>query len=207
MKSKLKSKFPRPHYLQDNFLKVRHLKQGCKSIEEYTIEFEQLLLKCDLKEDKSQTLIKYLSGLNEEIGHVVEVHPYTSLDELSVLAHKVELQKRAKVKGMGSKPKPDPYPLQKPSYNPPKSTPNTNLRTSPPSPPQTPSKQPQNPVDKKRCFRGQGLGHFASECPNKRVATLVEYQGSYEELEEENNEREKELLMAEALKEVEEGPN
>jgi len=92
MKSKLKSKFPPPHYLQDYFLKIHHLKQGCKSVEEYTREFEQLLLKCDLKVDESQTLIRYLSGLNKEIAHVVEVHPYTSLDELSVLAHKVELQ-------------------------------------------------------------------------------------------------------------------
>jgi len=51
MKSKLKSKFLPPHYLQDNFLKLHHLKQGFKSIEEYTRDFEQLLLKCDLKED------------------------------------------------------------------------------------------------------------------------------------------------------------
>jgi len=54
--------------------------------------------------------------------------PYTSLDELSVLAHKVQLQKRVKGKGMASKPNPWPYPFQKPSYNPPKSTPNTNTR-------------------------------------------------------------------------------
>jgi len=74
-----------------------------------------LLLKCDLKEDKFQTLIRYLSGLNEEIAHVVELHPYTSLDDLSVLAHKVELQKRVKGKGKGkgmaSKPNPRPYPF------------------------------------------------------------------------------------------------
>ena len=90
MKSKLKSKFLPSHYLQDNFLKLHHLKQGSKSAKEYTREFEHLPLKCDLKEDESQTLIRYLSGLNEEIAHVVELHPYTSLDEFSILAHKVE---------------------------------------------------------------------------------------------------------------------
>ena len=63
-----------------------------------------MLLKFDLKEDESQTLISYLSGLNEEIAHVVELHPYTSLDELSVLAYKLELQKRVKGKGLASKP-------------------------------------------------------------------------------------------------------
>jgi len=59
-------------------------------VEEYTREFEQLLLKCDLREDDSQTLVRYLSGLNEHIAHVVEPHTYTSLDELSSLAYKIE---------------------------------------------------------------------------------------------------------------------
>jgi len=177
-----------PYFLQDNFLQLHHLKQGSKSIEEYTRGFEQLLLKCDLKEDESLTLIRYLSGLNEEIAHVVELHPYSFLNELSVLAHKVELQKRIKGKGMVSKPNPWPYPLQKPSYNPPKSASNTNPRPPTPTSPQTPSKQPPKPVDKKQCFRSQGLGQYAFECPNKRVVTLAEEQASYEELEEENDE-------------------
>ena len=68
-----------------------------------------MLLKCDLKEDESQTLIRYLSGLNDEIAHVVELYPYASLDALSVLAHKVELQKRVKGNGMASKPNPHPH--------------------------------------------------------------------------------------------------
>jgi len=53
METKLKSKFLPPHYLQDNFLKLQHFKQGFKSVDECTREFEQLLLKCDLKEDES----------------------------------------------------------------------------------------------------------------------------------------------------------
>jgi len=64
MKAKLKSKFLPPHYLQDNFLELHHLTQGSKSVVEYTHDFEQLLLKCDLNEDESQTLIRYLSGLD-----------------------------------------------------------------------------------------------------------------------------------------------
>jgi len=86
-------------------------------------------LKFNLKEDESQTLIRYLSGLNDEIAHVVEPHPYASLDKLSVLARKVELQKRAKGKGMATKPNPHRYPFEKPSYNPLKLTLNSN--TSP----------------------------------------------------------------------------
>jgi len=62
-------------------------------------------------------------------------------------------------------------------------------------------------MDKKRCFHCQGLVHYASECPNKRMVTLAEYQASCNELEEENDEGEKELLMTKALKEVKEGPD
>jgi len=90
MREKLKSKFLPSHYIQDNYLKLHRLRQGTMSVEEYTREFEQLLLKCDLKEDDAQTMVRFLSGLNEHIAHVVELHPYATLDELSSLAYKVE---------------------------------------------------------------------------------------------------------------------
>ena len=91
MKGKLKEKFLPSHYLQEHVFRLHQLKKGSLSVEEYIREFEQLLIKCDLKEDKEQTLVRYLSGLHERISHVIELHPYTTLDELSSLAHKVEL--------------------------------------------------------------------------------------------------------------------
>jgi len=75
-----------------------------QSVEEYTREFEQLLLKCDLREDETQTLVRYLASLDEKIAHVVEQHPYSTLDELSSLAYKVELQRKIKGKEEASKP-------------------------------------------------------------------------------------------------------
>ena len=62
-------------------------------------------------------------------------------------------------------------------------------------------------MDKKRCFLCQGLSHFGSECPNKRVVSLAKYQASVEELDEEVEGEEKELLLNEALEEVKEGPD
>ena len=120
MKDKLKSKFLPSHYIQDNYYRLHHLKQGSKSVEEYTREFEQLLLKCDLREDDAQTMVRYLSGLDESIAHMIELHPYTSLDDLSSLAYKVEQQKKAKGKGAVSRPTPRPFTPQKPPYFPPK---------------------------------------------------------------------------------------
>jgi len=51
MKGKLKDKFLPSHYLQENYSKLHHLKQGSLSVEEYTRGFEQLI-KCDLKENE-----------------------------------------------------------------------------------------------------------------------------------------------------------
>ena len=175
MREKLRSKFLPSHYLQDNYLKLHRLKEGTKSVEEYTREFEQLLLKCDLREDDSQTLVRYLSGLNEHIAHVVELHTYSSLDELSSLAHKVEQQRRTKGKDLTSKPSPRPFPSQRPPFFNPKPQTAPTPRNATPTAQVNPTKETPNPKSKIRCFRCQGLGHIASECLNKRVVTLAEY--------------------------------
>ena len=46
VKEKLNSKFLPSHYLQKNYLKLHHFKKVI-SVEEYSMNFEQLLLKCD----------------------------------------------------------------------------------------------------------------------------------------------------------------
>ena len=89
-------------------------------MEYYTKEFKQLLIKCDLYEDENQTLVRYLGGLYERIAHVVKLHPYTTLDELSSLTHKVEPQKRVKGKSEAPKPLNRNYPPQRPSDSTPK---------------------------------------------------------------------------------------
>jgi len=43
------------------------------SVEEYTREFERLLIKCDLQELKDQSIVRYLSGRHPGYSHVVEL--------------------------------------------------------------------------------------------------------------------------------------
>ena len=62
------------------------------SVEEYTREFERLMIKCDLQEAEEQTIVRYFGGLDPKYAHVVELQPYTTFDEVCVLAHKVETQ-------------------------------------------------------------------------------------------------------------------
>jgi len=104
MKEKLKDKFLPPHYLQDKYTKLHNLKQETRSVEEYTREFEQLVMTCDLRENEDQTVARYLGGLNEFIRNVVKLQACSTLDEVSSLAHKVELQRKAKYKKDPPKP-------------------------------------------------------------------------------------------------------
>jgi len=50
MKEKLKAKFLLPHYLHDNYTKLHNLRYESKSVEEYTREFEKLVMTCDIWE-------------------------------------------------------------------------------------------------------------------------------------------------------------
>jgi len=43
------------------------------SVEEYTREFEKLLIKRDLQELEDQTIVRYLGGLYPKYAHVVEL--------------------------------------------------------------------------------------------------------------------------------------
>ena len=125
-------------------------------MEEYTREFEQLLLKFDLREDDSQTLVRFLSGLNENITHVVELHTYSSLDELSSLAHKVEQQRKTKGKDLTSKPNPRPFPTQRPPYfnTKPQTAPHPEIHPLIPKP--TPQKKPQTPRERSGALDANG---------------------------------------------------
>jgi len=89
MKTKLKARFLPPTYIQNNYSLLHHLTQGSMSVEEYTREFEKLLIKCDLQKVEEQTIVRYLGGLDPQYAHVVELQSYIAFDEVCVLAHKV----------------------------------------------------------------------------------------------------------------------
>ena len=48
MKSKLKAWFLPSCYIQDSYAQLHNLTQESMSVDEYTREFEKLLIKCDI---------------------------------------------------------------------------------------------------------------------------------------------------------------
>lgn len=170
MKAKMKQKFLPMYYVQSSFSQLHALKQGTGTAEEYSREFEYLLMKCDVPEDDPQTLVRYLGGLESRVANVVELHSFQTLAELTLLAHKVDTQQRikGKIESNRSTFKPTSYP--KPSQTTKPITPNT-LKPTPSS-----RNNNETPKAPRRCFRCQGLGHIASECPNKSLITLTDFE-------------------------------
>jgi len=108
---------------------------------------------------------------------MVELQQYTMFDEVCVLAHKMEQQrKKNSYKHDYPQPSGQNQPFNKGSSNP---TPRPIAQTTPtPQKAQTPQKaySPQtypnpnpNPMSARRCFKCQGLGHIASDYPNRKL--------------------------------------
>jgi len=150
------------------------------SVEEYTREFEKLLIKCDIQEAKEQTIVRYLGGLDPKYAHVVELRSYTTFDEVCVLAHMVETQMKSQLyKREFAKPLPKGQPFNKgsPSFPPKLVTAPTSFlqKNQAPKKDQPPQNRPNpRPSTPRRCFKCQGLGQIASECPNRRIISLAE---------------------------------
>ena len=75
---------------------MHSLRQRDLSVEDYTVEFDQLMLKGELNEREGHTTARYLNGLKYEILNVVNLQPYFSLHDIMKLALKVEKQNKAK---------------------------------------------------------------------------------------------------------------
>jgi len=73
MKSKLKAR-PLPHTdVQDCYSQLHNLTQGNLNADEYTREFEKLIIKCDLEGPKKQIILRYLGGLDPRYANVVDL--------------------------------------------------------------------------------------------------------------------------------------
>jgi len=90
VKTKLKRQFLPSSYIHDSYAQLHNLTQGSMSLDEYTREFEKLLIKCDIQDRDEQTIVSYLGGLEPKYSNVVQLQQFTTFDEVCVLAHKVE---------------------------------------------------------------------------------------------------------------------
>jgi len=140
------------------------------NVEDYTHEFEKLVIKCDIQEPEEQTIVRYLGSLDPRYSNVVKLQAYASFDDVCILAHKLEQQKKTKQPQKPSNTKPFIWnqPFNKGSSNPPTKPqipfPSNPQRTpTPQKAPATPFRPNPSPMSNRRYFKCQGLGHIASE--------------------------------------------
>ncbi|KAL3521868.1 hypothetical protein ACH5RR_014702 [Cinchona calisaya] len=185
MKKALKKKFLPENYCQDVFLKFHSFKQNNLSVVDYTAEFEDLMLRCDIYEPEEQTIARYLGGLRIEICNVVQLQPYWTFHDVCKLALKVEKQlKDSKIGGFR-------FNQQEGTTNrigsstTKVSTPTTQVTKSTKGETNTVgSSHPNTSNAHRKCFKCQGFGHIASDCPNRKIVSLME-EDILEEAEEE----------------------
>ena len=173
------------HYYQDSFIPLQNLRQKNFSVEEYTREFEKLMMKCDIHEREEQTIARYLGGLNIDVVYPVQLQQYWSLDDVVRLAMRVEkyLPKKHSYRNFSST-KNSSYPRKTDN-----DLPSTFIK---------PSLKPttENKPKATKSFKCQGFGHIASNCPTRRTITIIKGE-AYEEDEEETtrDEHEKDVEL------------
>jgi hypothetical protein len=82
MKQMMKRRFVPSSYQRDLRNRLQLLKQGKRSVDEYFKEMELLLVRTRMREDPESTIVRFLSGLNEEISGFVEMFLYRTLQDL-----------------------------------------------------------------------------------------------------------------------------
>ena len=75
-------------------MKFHNFKQFDLFVDDYTREFEYLMLKCDVVEPKEQTIARYLGGLKKEIAEVIKLQWYWTFNDVRKLALIVEQQRK-----------------------------------------------------------------------------------------------------------------
>ena len=147
-------------------------------MEESYKEMEVAMARANIEEDREDTMARFLVGLNWEIHNVVELQHYVEFEDMVHMAIKIENQ----VKRRGSS-------NTRFAPGPSSSTWKSNQWRKEEKPPNAKSKtelkqegtsqgyqgKPDSFTTRNRdimCFKCQGRGHIASQCPNKRVMVM-----------------------------------
>nr|XP_027127805.1 uncharacterized protein LOC113743953 [Coffea arabica] len=189
LKRLMKKRFVPSHYHRDLYQKLQTLTQGQRSVEDYYKDMEISMLRADIQEDREATMARFLNGLRVEIADQLELQYYVEIEDMVEKAIKIE--QRLKRRGTTRNYNPHPQTFTRP-FQPSREERGSNTWTTP-KPKQdqgSSSRPPFTKADSKvvskptietskprnrdtKCWRCQGIGHIASQCPNPRTMLVL----------------------------------
>ena len=96
MKTTMRRRFVPSHYYRDLYQKLQSLTQGYRSVDNYHKEMKIAMIRANVEGDKEATMARFLNGFNWDIANVVELQHYVDLEDMVLLAIKVERQLKRK---------------------------------------------------------------------------------------------------------------
>nr|GLL37607.1 putative retrotransposon polyprotein [Ipomoea trifida] len=188
LKREMRRKFVPSNFYRDMRRKLQELKQGSKSVREFYKEMERLKARANIQEDDETTIARILEGFNRDIRRELRNQEFDDVDKLLRVVSKVEDALRSE---RGSKPS-----VSSQWDQPRRATNNsyqsrTQKEYSRPSHTQEEKKNNQREKEKFQegskqkvstvtCYRCQGRGHYARECPNtKKILTTGKDEREY----------------------------
>ncbi|XP_071916228.1 uncharacterized protein [Coffea arabica] len=161
------------------------------TVEDYFKEMEMAMLRANVREDIEATMARFLRGLHAEIADVVELRHYLDMDELLDKAIKVE--RRLKRRGIPHQSsdvqsgnwRTQQYKGEITHTSEQKSTKASGVSNGawvPGSSSSTLTQRAEFKADlgaskprnrDTKCFKCQGFGHIASQCPNRRTMLML----------------------------------
>ncbi|XP_071901035.1 uncharacterized protein [Coffea arabica] len=189
LKRLMKRRFVPSHYHRDLYQKLQTLTQGQRSVEDYYKDMEISMLRANIQEDREATMARFLNGLRVEIADQLELQYYVEIEHMVEKAIKIE--QRLKRRGTTTNYNPHPQTFPRP-FQPRREERGSNAWTTPkPKHDQgSSSRPPFSKTDSKvvskstietskprnrdtKCWRCQGVGHIASQCPNPRTMLVL----------------------------------
>ncbi|KAJ9548942.1 LOW QUALITY PROTEIN: hypothetical protein OSB04_021485 [Centaurea solstitialis] len=174
MKKLLCEKFLPVNHRQESFMEYHSLSQRTSTVEEFITEFDRLRMRCGFEEPEEQIIARFLGALRPEISDVVQLQPYWTYNDVCSLALKVEKQVKAKAKSVRYKSNIN---RNNTFRSPTEFSPNSGSKLNPIKAEASCGSNTSSiaPIKLNRCFKCQGIGHFARDCLNQQLVTLTEY--------------------------------